>query len=56
MNVRDYIRQQLQCLLRVDMLGMSAAMHMRVPECHWTLCIAARDVRLTHNWHWRRRQ
>jgi hypothetical protein len=56
MNVRDYIRQQLQRLLRVDMLGMSAAMHMRVPECHWTLCIAARDVRLTHNWHWRRRQ
>jgi hypothetical protein len=38
------------------MLGMSAAMDMRVPECHWTLCIAARDVRLTHNWHWRRRQ
>jgi hypothetical protein len=56
MNVRDYIRQQLQRLLRVDMLGMSAAMDMRVPECHWTLCIAARDVRLTHNWHWRRRQ
>jgi hypothetical protein len=56
MNVRDYIRQQLQRLLRVDMLGMSAAMHMRVPECHWTLCIAARDVRLTHHWHWRRRQ
>jgi hypothetical protein len=56
MNVREYIRQQLQHLLRVDMLGMSAAMGMRVPECHWTLCIAARDVRLTHNWHWRRRQ
>jgi hypothetical protein len=56
MNVRDYIRQQLQRLLRVDMLGMSAAMDMRVPECHWTLSITARDVRLTHHWHWRRRQ
>ena len=56
MNVRDYIRQQLQRLLRVDMLGMSAAMGLRIPECHWTLSITARDVRLTHNWHWRRRQ
>jgi hypothetical protein len=54
MNVRDYIRQQLQRLLRVDMLGMSAAMDMRVPECHWTLSITARDVRFPH--HWRRRQ
>jgi hypothetical protein len=54
MNVRDYIRQQLQRLLRVDMLGMSAALDMRVPECHWTLSITARDVRFPH--HWRRRQ
>jgi hypothetical protein len=54
MNVRDYIRQQLQRLLRVDMLGMSAAMRQRVPECHWTLSITARDVRFPH--HWRRRQ
>ena len=59
MNVRDYIRQQLQRLLHTDMLGMSAAMGLRIPECHWTLSITARDVRLTHNthnWHWRRRQ
>jgi hypothetical protein len=56
MNVDEYIRQQLQHLLRVDMLGMSAAMGRRVPECHWTLSITARDVRLTHHWHWRRRQ
>jgi hypothetical protein len=54
MNVREYIRQQLQHLLRVDMLGMSAAMGRRVPECHWTLSITARDVRFPH--HWRRRQ
>ena len=56
MNVRDYIRQQLERLLRVDMLGLSAAMGLRIPECHWTLSITARDVRLTHHWHWRRRQ
>jgi hypothetical protein len=55
MNVREYIGQLLRDLLRIDMLGMCRLMG-RVPECHWTLSIAARDVRLTHNWHWRRRQ
>lgn len=50
MNVSEYISQQLQHLLRVDMLGMSAAMDQRVPERHWTLSITARDMQFPNHW------
>lgn len=50
MNVGEYISQQLQHLLQVDMLGMSAAMDQRVPERHWTLSITARNVQFPNHW------
>jgi len=50
MNVREYISQQLQHLLAVDMLGMSAALGQRVPERHWMLSITACNMQFPKHW------